>query len=239
MIEKLEKFQITILSVVLALGLIGSVSLATRNMSNDKISVTGSAFKIVESDSARLEFQIQTRKSTKQEAYNTVKAQLPIVKKFLGDKGFKDIDIMASSGYNTYKYAPNGYTTNEIAYYNLSQTVIVKSNDVQKIKELSTEIQSLLDKGIDIEIINTEYFYSKLSDLKVELLKDATTDAKERAGAMLKATHNHPGKIQSVNMGVFQITPVDSTNVSDMGINDTTTIEKKVTAVANVVFRIK
>jgi hypothetical protein len=239
MFEKLEKFQITILSVVLALGLIGAVSLATKNLSNDKISVTGSAYKIVQSDSARLEFQIQTRKSTKQEAYNTVKAQLPIVKKFLGDKGFKDIDIMASSGYNTYKYAPNGYTTNEIAYYNLSQTVIVKSNDVQKIKELSTEIQSLLDKGIDIEIINTEYFYSKLSDLKVELLKDATTDAKERAGAMLKATHNHPGKIQSVNMGVFQITPVDSTNVSDMGINDTTTIEKKVTAVANVVFRIK
>ena len=56
---------------------------------------------------------------------------------------------------------------------------------------------------------------------------------------MLKATRNKPGKIQSVNMGVFQITPVDSTNVSDMGINDTSTVDKKVTAVANVVFRIK
>lgn len=239
MLEKLEKFQITVLSVVLALGLIGAVNLATKNISNDKISVTGSAYKIVESDSARLEFQITTRKPTKQQAYNTVKAQLPIVKKFLEDRGFKDIEIMASNGYNTYKYAPNGYTTNEIAYYNLSQTVIVKSNEVQKIKELSTEIESLLEQGIDIEIVNTEYFYSKLSDLKVELLKDATTDAQERASAMLQATHNHPGKIQSVNMGVFQITPVDSTNVSDMGINDTTTIEKKVTAVANVVFRIK
>ena len=46
-------------------------------------------------------------------------------------------------------------------------------------------------------------------------------------------------KDQSVNMGVFQITPLDSTDVSDMGINDTSTIDKKVTAVANVVFRIK
>ena len=239
MFEKLERFQITILSIILALGLMGAVSLATKNMSNDKISVTGSAYKIVQSDSARLEFQITTRKQSKQEAYNTVKAQLPIVKKFLEDKGFKDIEVMASNGYNSYKYSPNGSMTNDIAYYNLSQTVIVKSDEVQKIKELSTEIESLLDQNIDIEIINTEYFYSKLSDLKVELLKDATTDAKDRANAMLKATHNHPGKIQSVNMGVFQITPVDSTNVSDMGINDTTTIEKKVTAVANVVFRIK
>ena len=77
------------------------------------------------------------------------------------------------------------------------------------------------------------------SDLKVELLEEATNDAKERASAMLKATHNKVGKIQSVKMGVFQITDVDSTNVSDMGINDTSTIDKKVTAVANVVFKIK
>jgi len=84
-----------------------------------------------------------------------------------------------------------------------------------------------------------EFFYSQLADLKIKLLQQATTDAKARAAAMLKATHNKPGKIQSVQMGVFQITPVDSTNVSDMGISDTTTIEKKVTAVANVNFRIK
>ena len=61
----------------------------------------------------------------------------------------------------------------------------------------------------------------------------------QRASAMLKATNNKVGKIQSVKMGVFQITEVDSTNVSDMGINDTSTIDKKVTAVANVVFKIK
>ena len=83
------------------------------------------------------------------------------------------------------------------------------------------------------------YFYSKLSDEKVKMLEDATADAKDRASAMLKATNNKVGKIQSVNMGVFQITPVDSTSVSDMGISDTTTIEKKITSVANVTFRIK
>ena len=140
---------------------------------------------------------------------------------------------------DSYKYTPNGNVTNDIAYYNLSQQIVIKSNDVQKIKDISTDIQSLLDKGVDINVMSTEYFYSGLSDLKVKLLQDATTDAKNRASAMLKATRNKPGKIQSVNMGVFQITPVDSTNVSDMGINDTSTIDKKVTAVANVVFRIK
>ena len=239
MFEKLEKLQLIWLGIFLALGLILAVSLGTGNLSNDKISVTGSAFKIVKSDSARLEFEINMRKPDKQQAYNAVKNQLPIVTKYLENKGITDIEIKANNGYNSYKYSPNGNMTNEVAYYNLSQPIVIKSDDVEKIREISSDIQGLLDQGVDINIISTEYFYSKLGDLKVELLKDATTDAKERANAMLKATHNHPGKIQSVQMGVFQITPVDSTNVSDMGINDTSSIDKKVTAVANVVFRIK
>ena len=237
--EKIQKVQIVLLAIILAFGLVFAVKTGTGLLSNDKISVTGSAYKIVKSDSARLEFEITSRNANKQSAFNTVKTQLPIVKKYLTDKGLTDIEIKASNGYYSYKYLPNGTMTNDIAYYNLSQPITVKSNDVQKIKDVSADIQSLLEKGIDINIINTDYFYSGLSDLKVELLKDATTDAKDRATAMLKATHNRPGKIQAVNMGVFQITPVDSTNVSDMGINDTTSIDKKVTAVANVVFRIK
>ena len=237
--EKLEKFQLVLLSIILAFGLIFAVKCGTGALSNDKISVTGSSYKIVKSDSARMEFEITERSATKQSAYNAVKSQLPVVKAYLSNKGITDIDINASTGYYSYKYLPNGTVTNEIAYYNLSQPIVVKSNDVQKIKEVSSDIQSLLSKGIDINVNNTEYFYSGLADLKVDLLKEATKDAKDRATGMLKATHNRPGKIQSVNMGVFQITPADSTNVSDMGINDTSSIDKKVTAVANVVFRIK
>lgn len=237
--EKLEKFQLVLLSLILAFGLIIAVKCGANTLSNNNIIVTGSADKIVKSDSARMEFEISERNATKQSAYNAVKKQLPIVKKYLMDKGITDIDVSASNGYYSYKYLPNGNVTNETAYYNLSQPIVIKSNDVQKIKEISSEIQSLLDQGIDINVTNTEYFYSGLSELKVDLLKEATKDAKDRATGMLKATHNRPGKIQSVNMGVFQITPVDSTNVSDMGINDTSSIDKKVTAVANVVFRIK
>ena len=56
---------------------------------------------------------------------------------------------------------------------------------------------------------------------------------------MLKATGDRVGSIKSVRMGVYQITPIDSTDVSDMGINDSSTIDKKVTAVANISFKIK
>ncbi len=239
MFENFRKLQLLWLAIILALGLIIAVKAGTGAMAKDKITVTGSAYQIVKSDSARLEIVINARKPNKQAAYNTVKAQIPVVKKYLEDKGIKDIEVNTSNGYYSYRYTPNGNVTNDIDYYNLSQSIVIKSDDVEKIKEISVDIQSLLDKGIDINVMRPEYFYSGLADLKIKLLQDASVDAKERAAAMLKATHNKPGKIQSVQMGVFQITPVDSTNVSDMGINDTSTVDKKVTAVANVVFRIK
>lgn len=90
-----------------------------------------------------------------------------------------------------------------------------------------------------MNVYPANYSYSKLGDLKVKLLEKASTDAKNRATSMLKPTHNRVGRIQSVRMGVYQITPVDSTDVSDNGISDTSTIDKKVTAVATVAFKIK
>lgn len=240
MFERLEKYQLTLLAIILAVGIFSATKYATNSLSREGISVTGSAYEIVKSDSGKLSFDINIQARTKAEAYSLMKTQLPVVKNYLKENGIDNIDIKTYNGYYTYKY--NNVTrsyTNEVDFYKLSQPVEITSKDVNKIKELSIDIQSLLDKGIDINVNQASYFYSKLPELKVKLLGDATTDAKDRAAAMLKATHNKVGKIQSVKMGVFQITDVDSTSVSDMGINDTSTIDKKVTAVANVVFKIK
>ena len=241
MFQQLEKFQLAILGLLLAVALVWGAKSITSSVPKDGISVTGSAYEIVKSDSARLEFQITTKQPTKAAAYTLVQKQIPDVVAFLNSRGIeaKDIDVQAYTGYYSYKTNLNGMSTGVVDAYNLSQPVVIKSNDVEKIKTISTEIQGLLDKGIDINVYRPEYFYSNLADLKVKLLQEATKDAKQRAAAMLKATNNRVGRIQSVRMGVFQITPVDSTNVSDMGISDTSTIDKKVTSVANVVFQIK
>ncbi len=241
MFEKLEKLQIVTLAIILAVGLIAAAKVITGTFSKDTITVTGSAYQIVKSDSARLEFNITTKQKDRVSAYNQAQKQLPVVMKYLEEKGIakENIELNSSHGYYNYKRTPNGNITNEIEDYTLSQPVIINTKDVDKVKELSIDLDSLISQGIEINVMPPMYFYSEISGLKVKLLEDATIDAKERAAAMLKATHNKVGKIQSVRMGVFQITPVDSTNVSDYGINDTTTVDKKVTSVANVVFRVK
>lgn len=241
MLEKLEKFQVLVLGLVIAIAGVISADMITKAISKDVISVTGSYSQNVTSDSGVFNFDIKARKATKAQSYSSINRQRPVIVKYLISKGFKksDIDVKATSGYDVYKINSNGMTTNEVDAYDASQTISVKSNDVKKIKKISTDINNLTSKGIDINVEEPSYFYSKLSDLKIKMLEEATKDAKQRATAMLKATHNHVGKIQSVQMGVFQITPVESTNVSDSGISDTTSIKKKVTSVANVTFSIR
>ncbi len=243
MYEKFKDFQIAILGLCIAIGIIFAAIVSTTNLSKDSISVTGSAYEIVKSDSANWTFTIKSKAPTRSQAYKIIKAQLPTVKKYLISKGFKEeqIEIKPVESYETYKTNPsNGYNTNVIDYYNYTQPIKVSTDDVAKLKDLTISYQELTDKGINISSYEQpQYHYSDLASLKVKLLQAATTDARNRAKSMLKSNHNRLGKIRSAKMGVFQITPVDSNDVSDSGYNDLSSIEKKVTAVANVTFAIK
>ncbi|MBQ8475571.1 SIMPL domain-containing protein [bacterium] len=240
--EKLEKFQLLAACSVIALGILfSSLIFASRISKDENITVTGSASKIVKSDSAKLHIDIQARALSQKEAFSNIKTQYPVVIKYLETKGIdkKDIETRAISGYYNYKTNQNGYSTSEIANYSASQGINIKSKDVEKIKEISTDIQTLVDKGVNLSVDSPEYYYSDLAAIKIELLKEAASDAKQRAQSMLSAANSRVGKVKSMKMGVFQITEPDSTNVSDYGINDTSSIDKKVTAVANVVFKVK
>jgi hypothetical protein len=240
--EKLEKYQLLFACSVIALGIFASsLVFASRISKDENITVTGSASKIVKSDSAKLRIDLSSRAATQKEAYAILKNQNPIVVKYLVSKGIdsKDINTRTINGYFNFKTNANGYSTNEVVSYSANQGIEISSKDVQKIKEISTDIQSLVDKGISLSVDAPEYYYSDLASIKIELLKDAASDAKSRAQSMLSAANSHVGKVKSMKMGVFQITSPDSTNVSDYGINDTSTIDKKVTAVANVVFKVR
>ncbi len=240
MLEKIEKFQVLIVGLIVVAAMLIATIIVTSAISRDEIKVTGSASEIVKSDSGSLEFEISVKEPTRQLAYDRMQKNLGIVKKYLSDKNIKDIEIKPVNGYYNYKRdARTGYDTTIVENYNMSQPIKISADNVDIIEEISIDISSLVNQGVEVNVFSPSYNYSKLSDLKVSLLEKASTDAKSRAKAMLKPTHNRISKITSVRMGVYQITPVDSTDVSDGGINDTSTIYKKVTAVANVSFKIK
>jgi hypothetical protein len=70
------------------------------------------------------------------------------------------------------------------------------------------------------------------------MLAEATKDAKERAKQIAENTGSSVGSVRSARMGVLQITPSDSNEVSGLGINDTSSLEKDITAVVNIEFEV-
>ena len=239
MLERIEKLQIVSLGILVGLALIVSTKMVSSTIQKNEISVTGSAFEIVKSDKGSLNFDIEVKKPTRQEAYKVAQEQIKVVEQYLKDKKIENYEIKTPNVYAVYKNDVRGYSTSEVDHYNFNQPISIKSDNVELIKEISNDIGSLINKGVAINVETPSFDYSKLPDLKVSLLEKASDDARNRAESMLKPSHNRVGKISAVRMGVYQITPVDSTNVSDYGINDTSTIDKKVTAVANVTFKIK
>ena len=70
--EKFEKLQLVSAGLLLSAALIICTQIASSRVSNDIISVTGSAYEIVKSDSGTLSFNIVVKRYNKQEAYSAM-----------------------------------------------------------------------------------------------------------------------------------------------------------------------
>lgn len=229
----------------LAIGLIVSSLILSwaytgSKKGEDAITVTGSAKKRIKSDLVVWNAGFATQAVQVGDAYKLLSDYVPRIKKYLIDKGVPEDQITVSSISTTTltKTDENGRSTNEITGYSLKQSVSVTSTDVDRIAQISREATELINQGILLESSAPQFYYTKLGDLKIEMLGEAAKDAKARADRIAESTGSSIGSIRSAKMGVMQITAPESTEVSDYGVNDTSSIEKDVTAVVNVSFAV-
>jgi hypothetical protein len=209
--------------------------------SNDSITVTGSAKRRIKSDLVVWKAGVSYQAPTVADAYRAVSSDIPKIKAYLVSKGIPETEmtisaITTSTIRNTNQY---GGEAGEITGYALSQEILVRSKDVDKIAVIARESAELINQGIVIQSSNPQFYYTALGDLKVEMLGEAAKDAKNRAEQIAASTDNSVGAVKSAKMGVLQITPPDSTEVSDYGTYDTGTIDKDITAVVNITFGIR
>ncbi|HEX6279093.1 MAG TPA: SIMPL domain-containing protein [Pyrinomonadaceae bacterium] len=230
----------------LAIGLIVSSMILSwaytgSKKSEEAITVTGSAKKRIKSDLVVWNAGASVQGTQLSEAYKQIAEQTPQVKKYLLDKGIPEdqITVSAISTVPLKKQVTYGEEqSSEIVGYELRQEVTVTSNEVDKIAQIARESTELINQGILLRSEAPKFYYTKLGDLKIEMLGEAAKDAKARADRIAESTGSSIGSIRSARMGVMQITAPESTEVSDYGIFDTGTIEKDVTAVVNVSFAV-
>ena len=132
-------------------------------------------------------------------------------------------------------YDNNGNLTG----YSFNQSVYVISSDLGTVEKLALNPDEMSQKGIALQSSALEYYFSKLPDIKKELLAEAARDAKQRAIEIAKNSGSGIGPMRSARTGVFQITEPYSTEVSNDGIYNTSTRQKDVTVTVTAEFGVR
>lgn len=228
------------LSLVVS-SFIGAKAIREFKQANDVLVVTGSAKRPIRSDYIILRFSVSSQEATTKAAYQNLKNQIEEVQAYLKEQGVPDgaLTLGAIQTANIPEIGVNGRSTGRILAYRLSQNIEIRSHEVEKYTELSQQANELIEAGINLVSQPPEYLYTKLSELRIEMTAEASKDAKSRAEAIAKSTGNKVGAVRSAKTGVFQITSRNSTDVSDYGIYDTSSLEKDITAVVSVQFGMK
>jgi hypothetical protein len=236
-----NKSNALIASLVLALGLVlaagvGSYTFYRVRSLDNSFQVTGSAKQQVTSDVVKWTSQF-TRTAPAADlkgAHQQIASDLQKVIAFYKSKGVKESDLIIppvqqieNINFND-PSAPHTYT--------LTQTVQLQSNDVQGVTAMAKNTESLTNQDIIFSTQSLEYNYSKLPDLRVSLLGEAVNDAKSRADKIAESGVQRVGSLKSACVGVVQVLPVNSVDISDYGSYDTQNIEKQVMVTVKVTF---
>jgi hypothetical protein len=222
------------LSLIVCAVLIGSTLVKVKGQGRT-IRVTGAAYKPITSDYALWEGWLSASATTLDAAYTRMKNGLEVVEAFLSQEGlssgqYEEGTVTISRNFDRERN-PTGYV--------LGQLFKLESSDVNRMAALGKKASSLIEKGIEFESRPVQYIFTGLESLKLEMIKAATQNAKERAQQLAESTDRKVGAPVSASVGVFQIRPQHSQEVSDYGVSDQSSIAKEIVCTVHIDFLIE
>lgn len=227
----------------LAAGLVLAAMMLTRAWMRiadaQAITVTGSARRQIRADLAVWRGTFSTEAATLLEAQRQLKADRVRVEDFLRAKGQTNYTVSAIAIQELYARTGGAEPAQKAIGFRLQQTVEIRSPEVDRLAALGGETVDLVEAGVAFVPASPEYIYTKAGEAKVEMLAEATKDARARAEQIAAHGGRLIRELRSARMGVFQITPLYSTQTSWDGINDTTALDKTITATVTASFSMK
>lgn len=233
--------RIVLASAIVGAGLIiaavafGLLFKAARNQQT--LRVTGAATESFVSDVAkwRLTLSRQVREGAQGEGYRLLRQDAERLRDQLRQLGVHDtaFTILPPSA------QPMWGREGERTGYNLMQPLFVISDRPEILEQLAIDPAAFAGDGAGIEMSQLEYFFSGIAELKHSLLGAATRDARRRAEEIATSTGDRVGGVVSARAGVFQITEPYSTEVSSMGMHNTSTRRKEITVTVHADFSLR
>jgi uncharacterized protein len=210
---------IVCLSVIICVSIFSVNIIALKTAQNNYIVVTGSATKSFVSDLIVWRGSFSKRLPTTRDAFTKIKNDTAVVKDYLVKNGVNEDDIVFSSidlseNYENEFNQDGRVIKTKFIGYTLTQKVTIESTEVDKIEKISRDITELFDLGVEFFSMQPEYYYTKLDELKLDLIAKSAENTRMRAETIVKESGAKIAKLRSANLGVFQITPENSSTDS-------------------------
>jgi len=225
-------------AAVVLTALIVSGAVHDARHTRDTLSVTGSARKPISADLVRWSLTVSSEAPTAAPAARRLRTEIDRVRGFLHGAGIPSESI-----------SPSVVTSEAIVeelphhrhrtHYRVAQRLDISTRQIDVVERASQGLAGLIERGIDVSADPLAYISTELTKAKLEALQAATDDARQRAEILVRGLGGKLGTMRSSSLGVYQITPRDSTEVSDYGVNDTSSREKDVMATVSATFAVK
>ncbi len=151
------------------------------------------------------------------EMYRSIDSSTEKIQSFLEKAGIKNEEITFSSPAITDKSAQQyGNQAKAEFRYTASQTVTVYSKNIETVREVMGRMSDLGKQGIVFTGGNyqsqTEYIFTRLNEIKPEMIKETTRKAREVAEKFASDSKSTLGKIRTASQGQFSISARDKNN---------------------------
>ncbi len=229
---------ISIIGLIAIALYLGSVAYDIK-LEQDTIEVTGSARESVVADQGRWIINLETKTGLgdQQAGFNRLEGAVTKITEYLTKEGFAEYETPAGTSYPTFTYPQ--YSEPMQTGYTVSRTVIVRSGDVEKLSKLANSVDPLVGQGYTVSTGMLELTYSKLAEMRVQLLSKAIKDAEERAKAIAQDSGRAVQTLRNASSGVVQVLPEGGIEVSDYGSYDTQSLHKEVMVTVRATFSLK
>jgi len=210
------------------------------------IDVTGSATQRIISDLIEWEAEIETRDADRTASYRALRKHVETALAYLKDQGIADDEIRVSAVSSNELIETEYIGTGEDRIqrrvskgWSTRQSISVRSTDIPRIERVSREITQLLEQGVPISSDPPLYHFTKLAEVKIDMLAKAAANARERAQKIVEAAGGKGlGKMWAADMGVINVNPPNSSATSWEGNNDKTSYEKDIITIAHVTYEL-
>jgi uncharacterized protein len=209
-----------------------------RQHLHDTISVTGSARKPINANLVRWSLTVGDTAPDAARAARLLRRDVARVEAFLRRAGIP-ADAISPAVVTSEELVTLLRGHRRLVRYRVAQRLEVRTRQIDAVEPVARRLGELLEQGIDVSARPLRYLSTELTQAKLDALPAATEDARRRAEIIMKGLGGRLGGMRSSSLGVYQVTPRDSTDVSDYGINDTTSREKDVIAVVRATFAVE